>query len=194
MNKKLYKFYKCSTILLFISNLILTSMIMFFNSEIGIVRTTTEFGDNYGFFYKKKDMHRIYYFDPIGEQDLDQLSNDAFHELSEYCAAASENNYRHKISCGPYFNKEVKRRASLRPHSFILTYNGEIYRNSPYIMQYDRKTIEGITNDKGETETVYVSDKNDVHIEIDWEAYKKQMKTQDNKKLENIPLETEEKQ
>ncbi|MCW9716006.1 hypothetical protein [Avibacterium sp. 21-594] len=194
MNKKLYKFYKCTTILLFISNLILASMIMFFNSEIGIVRTTTEFGADYGFFYKKKNMHRIYYFDPVGEQDLDQLSDEAFHELSEFCMAASKDNNWYDNNCGSYFNKEVKRRASLRPHSFILTYNGEIYRNSPYIMQYDRKTIEGITNDKGETETVYVSDKNDVHIEIDWEAYKKQMKTQGNKKPENIPLEAEKKQ
>ncbi|MCW9718665.1 hypothetical protein [Avibacterium sp. 21-599] len=169
MSKK--NFYKHLVTLLCIINIILIGIIFFFHNEIGLVRVTTEFGTGYDFFYKKKDMHRIFYIEPVGERDLDQLSDEAFNELSEFCAAAKEDGRLYKTSCDSYFTKEVKRRASLRPHSFILTYNGEIYRNSPYIMQYDKKTIEGITNDKGETETVYVSDKNDVHIEIDWDAY-----------------------
>ncbi|MBN6078307.1 hypothetical protein HYE59_12455, partial [Aggregatibacter actinomycetemcomitans] len=55
-------------------------------------------------------------------------------------------------------------------HFFILKDNrGNIYSNTPYIMTYDEKTIEGISDKDGRTETVYISDETDVRIKIDWD-------------------------
>ncbi|MCW9716008.1 hypothetical protein ACLSZN_10690 [Avibacterium avium] len=180
MNKK---FYKCTTILLCLSNLILVGVVIFFNSEIGLVRVSGEFGSGYGFFYKKKDMHRIFYIDPVGERNLDRLSDEDFNELSEYCAALSEDNYWYKADCGPHFIKEVKRREAIKrveipekiksPHRFRLLGESEPYRNIPYIMHFDGETVKGITNENGETEEVYVSDEDEdnIDIKIDWDAY-----------------------
>lgn len=108
------KFYKCIIAFLCCCILVLSSIIYFFTSEIGIVRITTEFGTDYALFYKKKDMHRIFYIEPVGERDLNQLSDEAFNDLSEFCAAAKENTRQYNISCGSYFIDEQKRRNILK--------------------------------------------------------------------------------
>ncbi|MBN6076129.1 hypothetical protein HYE59_00875, partial [Aggregatibacter actinomycetemcomitans] len=84
------KFYRCIIIFLCTCILALSGIIYFFTSEIGIARITTEFGSGHDFFYKKKDMHRIFYIEPVGERDLNQLSDEAFNDLLEFCAAARE--------------------------------------------------------------------------------------------------------
>lgn len=111
MNKKFYKYiivFLCTCVFM------LSGIIYFFINEIGIVRITTEFGSDYAFFYKKKDMHRIFYIEPVGERDLNQLSDEAFNDLLEFCAAAREGTRRYKISCGSYVEDEVKRRNMLK--------------------------------------------------------------------------------
>lgn len=88
----------------------LGGVIYFFYREIGIVRITTEFGIDYGFFYKKMGMHRIFYIEPVGERDLNQLSDEAFKDLFEFCAAAREDTRIYKVSCDSHFRDEIKRR------------------------------------------------------------------------------------
>lgn len=128
-------------------------------------------------------MHRLVYFNLVGERNSDRLSDEDFHELSEYCAAASEDNYRYQVDCGPHFIKEVKRREAIKrveipekiksPHRFRLLGESEPYRNIPYIMHFDGETVKGITNENGETEEVYVADEDEdnIDIKIDWDAY-----------------------
>ena len=57
-------------------------------------------------------------------------------------------------------------------HSFVLQdSNGNIYKNMPYTLTYGDKTIEGITDEKGQTKTIYVEDEKDVSVKIDWNKY-----------------------
>ncbi|MDO4431665.1 MAG: hypothetical protein Q4B95_10360 [Lonepinella koalarum] len=107
MTKKCYRYIislLCSCIL------VLASILYFFTCEIGFVDIVDEFGSGYDFFEKKKDMHRIFYIEPTGERDLNQLHDEQFNELVEFCMAAKEGTQRYKISCNYDFWDELKRR------------------------------------------------------------------------------------
>ena len=108
------KCYQHIILLLCICNACLVGVIYFFTSEIGVVRVTTEFGVDYGIFDKKKDMHRIFYIEPVGERDLNQLSDEAFNDLLEFCSAAREDTSIYKVSCGAELVKEISRREMLK--------------------------------------------------------------------------------
>ncbi|WP_179108093.1 hypothetical protein, partial [Rodentibacter ratti] len=57
-------------------------------------------------------------------------------------------------------------------HFFILKdTQGNIKKNTPYIVKVGDKTIKGISNDLGETEIIYLEDEKDLDISINTEDY-----------------------
>ncbi|PJG84361.1 hypothetical protein, partial [Conservatibacter flavescens] len=57
-------------------------------------------------------------------------------------------------------------------HSFVLQDRaGNVYKNTPYIMSYEDKTIKGISDKDGRTQMIYIDDVQKVNIEVDWDKY-----------------------